>query len=66
LNITPLVGSDSDGMADSWELAMFESVAITSNGDKYSDSYSNIEEYLHCLVASCQFGDDMILLMVLR
>jgi hypothetical protein len=59
-DIPPPLDSDSDGMADSWEIAMFGSIAVTSNGDEDSDGYSNIEEYLHCLVAGCNMTTNII------
>jgi len=41
--------SDSDGMADSWEVSTFGSISATASGDADSDGYTNIEEYLHYL-----------------
>lgn len=41
--------ADSDGMADSWEIATFGSTAQTAAGDYDGDGYTNIEEYLHYL-----------------
>ncbi|MBN2343762.1 MAG: pectate lyase [Deltaproteobacteria bacterium] len=50
-NGTPPIDSDQDGMPDDWETArgLNPSVADDS-GDDDDDGYTNIEEYLSCLV----------------
>ncbi|UZO80237.1 T9SS type A sorting domain-containing protein [Aquimarina sp. ERC-38] len=37
--------SDKDGMADAWELRVFNSLAESYNGDCDGDGYTNIEEF---------------------
>lgn len=46
---SPPTDSDSDGMADSWEVAEFGDLTQTATGDYNSDGYDNIEEYFHSL-----------------
>lgn len=41
--------SDSDGMADSWEISTFGNLTKTAVEDTDGDGYTNIEEYLHYL-----------------
>ncbi len=49
---SPPADSDNDGMADSWEATQGYTVGTNdSAGDKDSDGYTNIEEYLHYLSA---------------
>ena len=44
--------SDSDGMADSWELSRGLKASVNdAAGDDDGDGYTNIEEYLHYLAA---------------
>jgi len=45
----PPVDSDSDGMADWWEIANFGDLSKTSSGDENGSGYTNIEEYFHYL-----------------
>lgn len=48
---TPALDSDQDGMPDSWELARgLDPQVADDKGDDDSDGYTNIEEYLSCLV----------------
>eukprot|EP01013_Petalomonas_cantuscygni_P025391 TRINITY_DN47330_c0_g1_i1.p1 TRINITY_DN47330_c0_g1~~TRINITY_DN47330_c0_g1_i1.p1 ORF type:complete len:591 (-),score=-11.80 TRINITY_DN47330_c0_g1_i1:27-1799(-) len=42
--------TDNDGMADSWELAIFGDLSKTANGDENGDGYTNIETFLFSLV----------------
>ena len=45
--------SDSDGMADSWEVSRGLKVSVNdAAGDDDGDGYTNIEEYLHYLTGS--------------
>lgn len=39
--------TDSDGMADAWEVARSGSIALMANSDDDSDGYTNIEEFFH-------------------
>jgi hypothetical protein len=50
---TPPVDSDHDGMPDEWELAVClnPNDANDRNGDRDSDGYTNLEEYLNWLVS---------------
>ncbi len=59
-DIPPPIDSDRDGMADDWEIRIFGSIAPASNGDEDGDGYTNIEEYLHCIVAGCASNTNAI------
>lgn len=48
-NIPAPADTDSDGMADEWEVSNLGSINATSNGDFDGDGYLNIEEYFHFL-----------------
>jgi pectate lyase len=50
-NTVPLADSDHDGMPDSWESShgLNASDASDRNGDKDSDGYTNLEDYLNDL-----------------
>ncbi len=45
----PPADSDADGMADAWEVAEFGDTVRDGTGDEDSDSYTDLEEYLHLL-----------------
>ncbi len=45
------IDADGDGMADDWESTMFGGVETGANDDTDGDGYTNLEEYLHCVVA---------------
>lgn len=48
---TPPVDSDRDGMPDDWEAARgLDQNAADDTGDDDDDGYTNIEEYLSCIV----------------
>lgn len=44
--------SDSDGMADSWEMTNFGTLTQLPAGDYDSNGYDNIEEYFHALAGN--------------
>ena len=46
---SPPTDSDSDGMADSWEISTFGSLSTGANTDTDGDGYTNLEEYLQYL-----------------
>jgi pectate lyase len=52
-NILPPLDTDGDGMSDAWEIASFGDISRLHNGDEDNDGYTNLEEYLHCLVGDC-------------
>jgi hypothetical protein len=55
---TPPKDSDHDGMPDAWETARGLDPKSAADGpkDRDGDGYTNIEEYLNCLVTSCPTG----------
>jgi pectate lyase len=43
----PAVDSDSDGMADGWELAVFGDTSRDGRADRDADGYTDLEEFLN-------------------
>lgn len=48
-NGTPPTDIDNDGMPDSWETAVFDTLSKEGNGDTDGDGYTDLEEYLNTL-----------------